>query len=194
VVLTRPCESPSDPRRRTTPRGSPLAARTFRDTFGEFNRPEDIALHEAETYGADLQRAEIEDPRTRTLLAEADGGALAGYAQLHASDAPACVSGAAPVELARFYVDRPWHGRGVAQALLAAALAEARALGGATLWLGVWEKNARAKAFYRKHGFEERGSKVYRVGQDPQTDHVMEVPLTGASGGLASAGHTIPGH
>ena len=41
------------------------------------------------------------------------------------------------------------------------------------MWLGVWERNVRAQAFYRKHGFDRVGSKVFVVGSDPQTDLVM---------------------
>jgi ribosomal protein S18 acetylase RimI-like enzyme len=49
----------------------------------------------------------------------------------------------------------------------------ASALGGDVLWLGVWERNARAIAFYRKQGFERVGAKTFRLGADVQTDDVM---------------------
>jgi ribosomal protein S18 acetylase RimI-like enzyme len=77
------------------------------------------------------------------------------------------------VELARFYVDRPWHGRGVARELMDAARAAARNLGGRTFWLGVWEHNPRAIAFYAKCGFRDVGSHKFLVGSDLQTDRVM---------------------
>jgi GNAT superfamily N-acetyltransferase len=40
-------------------------------------------------------------------------------------------------------------------------------------WLGVWERNPRANAFYRKVGFTDVGSHVFMVGTDPQTDRIM---------------------
>jgi RimJ/RimL family protein N-acetyltransferase len=43
--------------------------------------------------------------------------------------------------------------------------------------LGVWERNARAQAFYRKHGFNRVGRQTFVVGSDPQTDDVMLCPL-----------------
>ncbi len=49
----------------------------------------------------------------------------------------------------------------------------ARARGARELWLGVWERNERAQAFYRKCGFEKVGTQIFVVGSDPQTDHVM---------------------
>ena len=61
------------------------------------------------------------------------------------------------VELARLYVDVGWHGSGIARALLEKALAAVREQGYDSIWLCVWERNARAIAFYRKHGFAEFG-------------------------------------
>ena len=111
-----------------------------------------------------------------TLLAEA-GGRLAGYAQLRSGPAPACVTGVDPIELMRFYVSREWHGRGVAQSLMGSIMQEAAGRGARTLWLGVWERNQRAQAFYRKAGFTDAGSHVFMVGTDPQTDRIMTRPL-----------------
>jgi ribosomal protein S18 acetylase RimI-like enzyme len=148
-----------------------LAARTFVDAFGAENNPEDLALYLAEAYGEPQQRAEIEQPDGITLLAELDG-ALAGYAQLRRSPAEW-----GNVELARFYVDRRWHGRGVAQSLMDAVLNAARTLGGTTLWLGVWERNPRGIAFYRKCGFTDIGAHEFVVGTDVQTDRVMTIEL-----------------
>jgi ribosomal protein S18 acetylase RimI-like enzyme len=47
-----------------------------------------------------------------------------------------------------------------------------------TLWLGVWERNERAKAFYNKNGFMDVGSHVFMVGTDAQTDRIFLRPLT----------------
>jgi len=154
-----------------------LAARTFRETFAADNRPGDMALHIADAYGASQQQRELVDPQIATLLVEVDGQ-LAGYAQLRSSVAPACVTGEAPVELWRFYIAQPWQGRGVAQALMRRVEPEAYRRGGRTLWLGVWERNERAKAFYQKHGFLDAGSHVFMLGTDAQTDRILVRPVS----------------
>jgi len=64
-----------------------LAARTFYETFAADNRPEDMALHLAQTYGYAQQQGELADPDVTTLLGEADGQ-LAGYAQLRSGAHP----------------------------------------------------------------------------------------------------------
>lgn len=149
-----------------------LAARTFRETFAADNRPEDIALHVAEAYGPLQQGRELADPHITTLLVESEGD-LAGYAQLRRGPAPACADGDAPIEVWRFYIAHAWHGRGLAQLLMQRVESDAAQLGARTLWLGVWERNERAKAYYRKSGFVDVGSHIYMVGSDPQTDRIM---------------------
>ena len=54
-----------------------------------------------------------------------------------------------------------------------ACLASARADGSDLVWLGVWEQNARALAFYAKWGFREIGKKHFTVGSDVQDDLVL---------------------
>jgi len=149
-----------------------LAARTFRETFAADNTPDDIALHIARAYGVEQQARELADPDLVTLLMDIDGD-LAGFAQLHRGAAPACVDGETPIELWRFYVAQAWHGRGLAQQLMQRVESAAAESGARTLWLGVWERNARAIAYYRKSGFTDVGSHVFVVGSDPQTDRIM---------------------
>ena len=153
-----------------------LARATFYDAFAADNDASDMALHLERAYGVPQQTAEIEDSRITTLLVEEGGSAIA-YAQIRNDQIPACVSGPAPVELWRFYVDRQWHGRGVAAALMDRVKVEARARGAKTLWLGVWERNHRARAFYAKCGFIDAGEHIFLFGTDPQTDRVMTLAL-----------------
>ena len=163
-------------RRATSEDAAALAefgARTFYETFAADNTPEDMTRHLASAWSPSLQRAEIDDPQLDTLLAIDVGGSFAGFAQLQAERAPACVATCKPVELKRFYVDKPWQGRGVARELMAAVEREARARGARELWLGVWERNERAQAFYRRCGFRAVGTQIFIVGGDPQTDKVM---------------------
>ncbi len=149
-----------------------LAERTFVDAFGALNRPEDLALHCAATYGEAIQRGEILDDTLVTFVAE-DAGGLAAYLQLAWDTPPPGVGGARPIEIRRFYVDAPWHGQGLAQRLMATALDFAAARHADVVWLGVWEENPRGIAFYRKCGFEVIGSHVFVVGSDPQRDLLM---------------------
>lgn len=153
-----------------------LARTTFYDAFAATNDAADMALHLTRAYGVPQQETELLDPGITTLLVEQDGAAIA-YAQLRDHHIPECVTGPAPLELWRFYVLRDWHGRGVAQALMDRVKVEAQQRGAQTLWLGVWERNDRARAFYAKCGFADAGEHIFLFGTDPQTDRVMTMTL-----------------
>jgi GNAT superfamily N-acetyltransferase len=149
-----------------------FARRTFVETFAADNADDNMAIHVAQAFGPAAQLGEIRDNSMITLLAEL-GSTLAGFAQLRQGPPPPCVGGNAPVEILRFYVDRPFHGRGVAQTLMRAVEQLARALGHHTLWLGVWERNPRAIAFYTKCGFVDVGDHGFILGTEEQIDRVM---------------------
>lgn len=149
-----------------------FAARTFEETFGPDNHPEHMAEHLATAYGEPQQLGELSDPAMRTLLIES-AGAIAAFAQVRRHPPPPCVTTPAPVELYRFYVDRPWQGRGLAQRLMEAVLRTGRELGGGSVWLSVWERNPRAIAFYERCGFGDVGTADFYVGPDRQTDRIL---------------------
>lgn len=156
-----------------------LAESTFRETFASTNTEADMDLHCRQTYSESAQASEIADPRMQTLVAE-DDGTLAGYAQVRWMDVPACVAASHPGEVYRLYVSSAWHGKGVAQSLMTQCLTAIARRGCDAAWLGVWEHNPRAIAFYRKFGFEIVGDHVFTVGTDPQRDLVMSRRLQAA--------------
>jgi GNAT superfamily N-acetyltransferase len=151
---------------------SAFAARTFAEAFGADNRPEDMQAHLASSYTIPRQTTELIDPDIATLLAF-QAETLRAYAQVRRHQPPPCVTQAQPIELYRFYVDRPAQGQGVAQLLMAAVHGAARAFGGQHLWLSVWEQNPRGIAFYKKEGFVDVGRKDFYVGPDRQSDRVL---------------------
>ena len=149
-----------------------LGARTFSETFAADNTAENMAAYLASSFNLKQQTNELADPAATFLIAEV-GRVAAGYAKLHAGKPPE-IEGAKPVELVRLYVSREWLGRGVGEALMSACVAEAREAGHETIWLGVWQRNPRAQAFYRKWNFRVVGEHVFQLGSDPQTDILME--------------------
>ena len=158
------------------PQLAAFAARTFEETFGSQNRPEDLHAHLTKAFGLAQQTQELLNPNMVTLLAYHDA-TLVAFAQVARNDPPPGIIIDQPVELQRFYVDRPAHGKGIAPQLMRAVHAAARDFDGQNLWLGVWERNPRAIAFYNKVGFVDRGSHDFFVGSDRQTDRVLVAPV-----------------
>ena len=150
-----------------------FAERVFRETFGPFNAPDDMDLYCLQSFSTSLQAAEIGSPLVVTLLIIAPDAGIAGYAQLREAPPPVEITEGAAIELVRFYIDTPFHGTGLSRRLMDAVIDEARSRGRRTLWLGVWERNARAIAFYRKAGFIDVGAHAFLLGADLQTDRLM---------------------
>lgn len=153
-----------------------FGARTFEESFGRDNTAEDMAAYLTKAFDVRAVEKEIADERVTYLVGEVDGR-LASYAMVREGSAPVAVGESSPLELVRFYVDRPWHGSGLARAMMAACDAEARRRNAKTLWLGVWERNPRAIRFYEKCGFRDVGSHVFVLGTDAQTDRLMARPI-----------------
>ncbi len=149
-----------------------FSQRVFVVTFGAQNDPKDVEEYLAKTFGEEHQGRALRDPSITVLLATS-GETILGYAQLRIGEAVPEVEGDAPLEIQRFYVDHEWHGKGVAQRLMYEVEQFARSKSRGVLWLGVWEKNPRAIAFYEKCGFAKVGRAVFVLGSDRQNDFVM---------------------
>jgi ribosomal protein S18 acetylase RimI-like enzyme len=156
---------------------SAFAERAFRDAFAAQNAPANMDLYCLQAFSAATQSAELGDPAIDTVLLEDGSHRVVAYAQLRVGPVPKCVEGERPIELVRFYVDRAEHGRGVARQLWHAVLEIARERRAKTIWLGVWEHNQRARAFYGKVGLIDVGSHEFHLGTDIQTDRLMALTL-----------------
>lgn len=153
---------------------SVLSRRAFSETFGHLYRAEDLATFLARLDEAGWQ-GELVDPRFRVRVAEEDGVAI-GFAKLGPPGLPVEVR-AASAELRQLYVLAPWHGSGVAAALMAWTIAAARDAGAAELYLSVFVDNARARRFYERHGFERVGTYAFMVGEHEDEDDLMRLVL-----------------
>ncbi len=152
-----------------------LGAALFIQALAPLNTPEDMAAYLPTAFSPVIQAAELEREGTSYLIAMigGSGGVPIGYTQLAVSKPPECAEEGDPIELVRFYVDAAWHGQGVSHLLMAETLGRAAESGHDRIWLGVWEKNARAIRFYEKSGFAVIGRKDFLLGADRQTDLVM---------------------
>jgi diamine N-acetyltransferase len=136
-------------------------------------RPEDLAAFINRELTPERFAALLEDERNAILVVRI-ADQLAGYA-LVAWDGSGRPEPSYPlVELRRFYLDAVWHGRGVANALMQAALAIAEDEGDGAAWLSVFSGNPRAIRFYERWGFRITGTHHFLVGTDYQQDYLMQ--------------------
>lgn len=151
-----------------------LRIRTFTETFGHLYRPEDLA----DFLGKDTEanwRSELGSADYVVRLAVADGEVV-GFVKLGPPTLPVDPD-RVPIELRQFYLRAPWHGTGVADAMMRWALAEARGRGAKAIYLSVYSENHRARRFYERHGFELVGKHPFRIGAHWDDDDVMRALL-----------------
>jgi ribosomal protein S18 acetylase RimI-like enzyme len=150
---------------------SDFAARLFRATYSSDTTAADLDAYIYKNFSTERQEAEIDDLSAAVFLATVDD-LIIGYAHVVVESADS-----RSARLNRIYIDAEWRGRGLANDLLDAVLSESEKRGVTRLELTVFERNARAIAFYKRAGFAATGSTTFAVGEDLQTDVVMEMDL-----------------
>lgn len=152
-----------------------IGRKSFYDAFKDHpkNAPEDMELYMNSAFGEAIQASELKNPKIVYLIAEV-AGETAGFVKLHRDTKEEPVTGDRCLEIARFYLLQDWIGKGVSAKMMQATLDYAKENGFDTIWLGVWEYNHRAQAFYKKWGFEHIGEHIFQLGNDAQTDWLWE--------------------
>jgi ribosomal protein S18 acetylase RimI-like enzyme len=155
-----------------------LGAQTFADTYAHANTEDDMSAHLDSVFSVEARTRELADADRSTWIAEANerdsnGRTAIGYATVRRNAQTDGVAFQIPVELERIYVARAWHGCGVGATLMDACIAQVKRWQCDGLWLGVWEKNPNAIAFYKRAGFSIVGKKTFQLGADVQNDFVM---------------------
>ena len=116
---------------------------------------------------------ELQDPNAEFYFAMIDHKAV-GYLKINFGPSQTELKDDKAVEIERIYVLKEYLGKNVGQALYNKAIQVAQQKGAEYIWLGVWEKNARAIAFYKKNGFVEFNKHTFTLGTDKQTDLMMK--------------------
>jgi ribosomal protein S18 acetylase RimI-like enzyme len=153
-----------------------LSRSTYDVTFRHLNTPENMMAYLDSAFDMEKLRHELINPDSDFYFLYA-GEALTGYLKLNEREAQTDLNDPESLELERIYVATEFQGKGLGGALMAKAVETARSRGKKYLWLGVWEKNEKAIAFYRKNGFYEIGKHSFVMGDEIQSDFVMRKDL-----------------
>ena len=155
-----------------------VANATFLDTYAPSLDGADLLAHCLKNNRAEAFATWLADPATVVTVAEIEPGhAPLGYAVLTTPNFPIALE-PTDVELRRIYSLRQAHGSGLGTALMARAIEDAARMGARRLLLGVWEHNARARAFYERHGFRVIGTREFQVGSEVHIDPIYALDLS----------------
>lgn len=151
---------------------SQLSSVTFFDTFKDTCTDEDMQGFIARCFNIEQVTNELNDKDDFYFIAFLNQDPV-GYIRLKedVSDVEK-IDQYKAIELKRIYVLKEYHAQKIGAELMNFALDFAAANNYELIWLGVWEHNEKAKAFYAKFGFEDSGeTHDIPIGQTPQTDH-----------------------
>ncbi len=153
-----------------------ISRETFAETFSEDNDPSHLESFLAEAYSLDKLKRELSNPETQFFFAEWEGE-VAAYLKVNEGSAQSEEKGNKFLEVERIYVRQAFQKLGLGRVLMDKAVEIAKTSGKSSIWLGVWEKNEKAIAFYEKKGFVRTGAHSFFVGDDEQIDYIMEKTL-----------------
>ena len=149
-----------------------LGAQTFRETYYPISNPTEVDEYADGHFRPDDIAGWLAAREAITLVARVDGVPI-GYAHVLREAVPACVADREAVKLSRIYLLASAHGQGHGKALFEAALAAAVELGARSVFLGVYDRNVKAIAFYEAHGFATVGTHEFEFGGMIYHDPVM---------------------
>ncbi len=153
-----------------------MAIDTQLEAFGELNTPENMEAFIQKTFKMDQLTNECKEPGSIYYMAW-DGEQPAGFLRLRANPEAEKHLGKNAIELQRIYVLKKFLGKKIGFQLIQTALAHARKNKFEWIWLGVWEKNPKAYAFYKRLGFERFSEHIFWMGPEPQTDWLLKLKL-----------------
>lgn len=152
-----------------------LSRQTFSDAFAKDNTPEDMQAYLNTAFNDEQLSAELSNPQSEFYFAKSDEKTLLGYLKINFGAAQTDLKNEEAMEVERIYVLEAFHGQKVGAKLLSYAIEKAKKRNKKYVWLGVWDKNEQAIAFYKKFGFEIVDTHFFRMGEDVQTDYIMEL-------------------
>jgi len=149
-----------------------IGRETFLETFESKNSVENMKDYIEERFSELQVQNELKNLESIFYIAWDQEDPI-GYLKLNIGEAQTEFKMEDHIEIERIYVYSSHYGKQVGQLLFFKALETAKNLRVPTIWLGVWEENARAINFYKKNGFEEFDKHIFKLGADEQTDILM---------------------
>jgi ribosomal protein S18 acetylase RimI-like enzyme len=156
-----------------SPRLRELSETTFRDTYAEYNTPENMEKHVSKNFSLYQIDAELQDSANQYIVYE-NGNDLIGFVKMVRNHSTKGLTEDRAVEIERIYVLKSFHGKQLGRKLIDFCTEWAKEQNFEVIWLGVWEHNQNAIKFYEKMGYERFGEHTFTLGDEVQTDYVMK--------------------
>ena len=153
-----------------------ISSQTFKETFAAVNTPENISNYVKESFNLKQLETELNNANSQFYVVYSNAEVV-GYLKVNFGEAQTESFKDNALEVQRIYVLQNFHGKNIGQLLLDEVKKIAKSSGVDCVWLGVWEENYRAIRFYTKNGFVLFDKHVFMMGNDEQTDLLMQFQL-----------------
>ncbi|MEF7560598.1 GNAT family N-acetyltransferase [Bacillus thuringiensis] len=149
-----------------------ISYETFNETFKHQNSTENMNHYLKKAFNLKQLEKELSNISSQFFFVYFNDE-IAGYLKINTDDAQSEEMGNESLEVERIYIKGSFQKHGLGKYLLNNAIEIAIAKNKKNIWLGVWEKNENAIAFYKKLGFVQAGSHSFYMGDDEQVDLIM---------------------
>ena len=150
---------------------------TFLESFSQDNTPSNMNDYIKSAFNRKQISSELKNKNSYFYLVYKGKDPMA-YLKINWGNAQTDVLDPNSIEIQRLYVLQSHKKQGIGKQLMIIAEEKAKEIKASFLWLGVWEKNENALAFYQKIGFKKFATHVFQLGDDPQTDILMKKELS----------------
>ncbi|MCU4984244.1 GNAT family N-acetyltransferase [Bacillus cereus] len=149
-----------------------ISYQTFNETFKHQNSPESMNHYLEKAFNLKQLEKELSNISSQFFFVYFNDE-IAGYLKVNIDDAQSEEMGNESLEVERIYIKSSFQKHGLGKYLLNNAIEIAIEHNKKNIWLGVWEKNENAIAFYKKLGFVQAGSHSFYMGDNEQVDLIM---------------------
>jgi diamine N-acetyltransferase len=153
-----------------------IARDTFVATYAAHNEPERFQKYVDASFSTEQMQREVAHVASHFFLIFEQTKCL-GYLKLNEVSAQTDVYDPQSLEIERIYVVENAKGKGIGKSLIQKAIEVAIAKNLKYVWLGVWEKNPAAIAFYERMGFQKFAEHIFQIEDDAQTDWLMRLDV-----------------
>ncbi|WP_299091557.1 GNAT family N-acetyltransferase [uncultured Metabacillus sp.] len=153
-----------------------ISYETFYETFKHQNSPENMNAYLERAFNIKQLEKELSNIFSQFFFVYFNKE-VAGYLKVNTNDAQSEEMGDESLEIERIYIKNKFQKHGLGKYLLNKAMEIAIERNKKKIWLGVWEKNENALAFYKKMGFVQSGAHSFYMGDEEQMDYIMTKTL-----------------
>ena len=146
-----------------------LSIQTYRDTFADSNSESLLQQYFDDALNSEKLLLELNTIDSFFYFIYLDDE-VAGFLKVNTDQAQSDNVDKNGLEIERFYICKNYLRNGLGKHLMGFACELAKQLSKSSVWLGVWEGNTSALAFYKAQGFYQIGEHPFDMGGDIQTD------------------------